>query len=47
MKTYHFIVQGEGRGHLSQALALKEMLENHGHQVERIYTGCMEPDRLP
>ena len=28
-----FTVQGEGRGHLTQALAMKEMLERRGHQV--------------
>ena len=29
-----FIVQGEGRGHMSQSMALKEYLEEAGHAVE-------------
>ncbi len=28
-----FTVQGEGRGHLTQALAMREMLERRGHEV--------------
>lgn len=28
-----FIVQGDGRGHMTQALALKRMLERSGHEV--------------
>lgn len=34
-----FIVQGEGRGHLSQALAMKELLEGGGHQVVGVLLG--------
>jgi uncharacterized protein (TIGR00661 family) len=42
---YLFIVQGEGRGHLTQALALAGMLRRHGHEV----TGAMvgkNPNRV-
>ena len=28
-----FVIQGEGRGHLTQALSLKQMLHNEGHEV--------------
>lgn len=28
-----FIVQGEGRGHLTQALTLEDMLRRNGHEV--------------
>ena len=28
-----FVVQGEGRGHLTQALALKQQLLREGHEV--------------
>ena len=28
-----FIVQGEGRGHLTQAITLEEMLLRNGHEV--------------
>jgi len=34
-----FIVQGEGRGHLSQSVALKEYLEEDGHTVDAVYVG--------
>ena len=30
-----FIVQGEGRGHLTQALTLEDMLRRNGHEVVR------------
>ncbi|MFH0757525.1 MAG: glycosyltransferase family protein [Bacteroidota bacterium] len=42
-----FIVQGEGRGHLSQSAALKEYLENAGHTVEAVFTGCNNRHSLP
>ena len=28
-----FIIQGEGRGHLTQALSLRQKLADEGHQV--------------
>jgi uncharacterized protein (TIGR00661 family) len=34
-----FIVQGEGRGHMSQAMALAKILERHGHQVVKVLVG--------
>ncbi|PSQ70455.1 MAG: glycosyltransferase [Bacteroidetes bacterium QH_9_67_14] len=34
-----FVVQGEGRGHLTQALALKKSLEAAGHRVPRVLLG--------
>jgi len=34
-----FFVQGEGRGHLSQAIAMKEILENQGHQIVSLIYG--------
>jgi uncharacterized protein (TIGR00661 family) len=42
-----FIVQGEGRGHLSQAIALREILEEGGHSVEAVFAGCRSPEILP
>jgi uncharacterized protein (TIGR00661 family) len=42
-----FTVQGEGRGHLSQALALKELLEEAGHQVVGLLVGRSETRALP
>ena len=31
-----FIVQGEGRGHLTQAITLENALRHNGHQVVEI-----------
>ena len=42
-----FIVQGEGKGHMSQALALKEYLLEEGHTVEAVYLGISNPDAVP
>ncbi len=36
---YIFVVQGEGRGHLTQAIALSELLRSHGHEVVRVLVG--------
>lgn len=41
---YMFIIQGEGRGHLTQAIRLKEILESNGHTVESIFFG-VNPQR--
>jgi uncharacterized protein (TIGR00661 family) len=42
-----FIVQGEGKGHMSQALALKEYLDEAGHTVEAVLLGISSPDAIP
>lgn len=34
-----FVVQGEGRGHLTQALALRKILERAGHRVPAVLLG--------
>ncbi len=44
---YLFFVQGEGRGHLSQALALKKKLEEHGHQILGVIVGVNYHAHLP
>ncbi|MDR1939106.1 MAG: hypothetical protein LBQ73_11510, partial [Tannerellaceae bacterium] len=36
---YFFIVQGEGRGHLTQAIALSDMLRRNGHEVVEVLLG--------
>ncbi len=41
------IVQGEGRGHLSQALALREMLEEAGHAVVGVLLGGSDLRAVP
>ena len=37
-----FVVQGEGRGHLTQAMALRRMLREAGHRVEGTVVGNVE-----
>lgn len=44
---YLFIVQGEGRGHLTQAIALEEILRNSGHEVVEILVGKSNSRQLP
>ena len=34
-----FVVQGEGRGHLTQALAMERLLTQAGHEVVEILVG--------
>ena len=40
MKKFLFIVQGEGRGHLTQAIAVSQIIENAGHEVVAVMLGC-------
>ncbi|MEN8201919.1 MAG: glycosyltransferase family protein [Bacteroidota bacterium] len=42
-----FIVQGEGRGHMSQSIALKEYLDEAGHVVEAVFVGRKNTGSLP
>ncbi|GIV57980.1 MAG: glycosyl transferase [Rhodothermaceae bacterium] len=42
-----FVVQGEGRGHLTQALALRAMLSEAGHHVSAVLVGRPPDRRLP
>ncbi len=44
---YLFIVQGEGRGHLTQALALAQMLRRNGHEVAEVLVGRNSNRTLP
>ncbi|MBA4852343.1 glycosyltransferase family protein [Emticicia sp. BO119] len=41
------IVQGEGRGHLTQAIALTEILENNGHTVAGALIGTANGRDIP
>jgi len=47
MASCVFIVQGEGKGHMSQALALKEYIEEAGHTVAAVLLGTGLPDEVP
>ncbi|PSQ89195.1 MAG: glycosyltransferase [Bacteroidetes bacterium QH_2_63_10] len=42
-----FVVQGEGRGHLTQAMALRRMLCNAGHRVEGVVVGKSRGQAVP
>ena len=44
---YLFVVQGEGRGHFTQALSMKDMLEHNGHEVVGVMVGCSAKRTLP
>lgn len=44
---YLFIVQGEGRGHLTQAMTMERMLLSHGHQVTGMLVGKSKARVLP
>lgn len=41
------IIQGEGRGHLTQAIALTEILENNGHTVAGALVGTATGREIP
>lgn len=42
-----FVVQGEGRGHLTQSIALKDMLTKNGHEVVAVLVGKSSRRELP
>lgn len=42
-----FIIQGEGRGHLTQALSLRQKLTAEGHQIVGVLVGKSPARRLP
>ncbi|MFY0606373.1 MAG: glycosyltransferase [Cyclobacteriaceae bacterium] len=44
---YIFIVQGEGRGHMTQALSLADMLRRHGHTISRVIIGKSDRRVIP
>lgn len=44
---YLFIVQGEGRGHLTQALSLASILRRQGHEVVKVLVGRTRYRQIP
>ena len=42
-----FVIQGEGRGHLSQALALKELIADGSHTLVAAFVGKCEDRTVP
>lgn len=45
--TYAFLVQGEGRGHITQAISLFHLLEKNGHKVACVFIGESERRSVP
>lgn len=44
---YLFIVQGDGRGHLTQAISLSDMLQRNGHEVVEVLVGQSKTRDVP
>ncbi|MFR9603353.1 MAG: glycosyltransferase family protein [Rikenellaceae bacterium] len=44
---YIFVVQGEGRGHLTQAISLSQLLREHGHEVVKVLVGRCSNREIP
>ncbi|MEP5614444.1 MAG: glycosyltransferase family protein [Cyclobacteriaceae bacterium] len=44
---FFFIVQGEGRGHLTQAISLYSMLKKNGHTITHVVVGKSKRRKLP
>ena len=44
---YLFVVQGEGRGHMTQAITMMELLCSNGHQVVEVLVGRSKARSLP
>lgn len=42
-----FIVQGEGRGHMTQAISLYQILQREGHKVSHVIVGKSRRRKLP
>jgi uncharacterized protein (TIGR00661 family) len=42
-----FVVQGEGRGHMTQALALARFLRDAGHEIARVWVGTSPYRSVP
>ena len=47
MSKFLFVVQGEGRGHLTQAISLFEILTSAGHKVVSVMVGMDNENNLP
>lgn len=47
MAKFIFIVQGEGKGHLTQAIAMAEILKNAGHTLVATMVGVANNRKIP
>lgn len=45
--NYLFIIQGEGRGHMTQALSMSQILRDAGHEICGVIVGKSERRRIP
>jgi uncharacterized protein (TIGR00661 family) len=46
-KKFIFLIQGEGRGHITQAISLFHILTKNGHEVPHIFIGKSRRRRIP
>lgn len=46
-KRFIFLVQGEGRGHMTQAISLYQILRSAGHEVVHIFIGKSKRRKVP
>ena len=46
-KKFIFLVQGEGRGHMTQAISLYQILIKNGHEVSHIFIGKSRRRQIP
>lgn len=46
-KSFLFLVQGEGRGHLTQAITISEILRQHNHEICCVVVGMSAKKNLP
>ncbi len=44
---YVFVVQGEGRGHMTQAISLAQILQGAGHEVSSVIVGKSPRRKIP
>ncbi len=44
---YIFVIQGEGRGHLTQAISLSQLLRRNGHEVVEVLVGRCSNREIP
>lgn len=44
---YIFVIQGEGRGHLTQAISLSQLLRSNGHEVVEVLVGRCSNREIP
>ncbi len=42
-----FLVQGEGRGHITQAVALSKILRDNGHEIVHVFIGKNKRRQIP